>query len=207
MKRLPFSRQWLSCAQQAAIRYHAMTRFARTLIPGFAALVLSVLVVGCAPAPLYKVAPGAVAVQPTQVAQAPEHYQGQRVLWGGVVVRVENFPDHSAIEILSYPLDSSQRPRIGRKNANGRFMALIPGYVEPLSLPPGAPITVLGTLNGTHAGHVGEATYVFPLVKVEQHHAWTPEEMRSGHSHFSFGLGVGIGSGGRSGVGVGVGVH
>ena len=184
-----------------------MTPSARSLIPALAALALSVLVSGCAPAPLYKVTPNATAVQPTQVSQAPERYQGQRVLWGGTVVRVENFPDRSVIEILSYPLDSSQRPRIGRKNANGRFMAVTPGYVEPLSLPPGAPITVLGTLNGTHAGHVGEAPYVFPLVKVEQHHAWTPEEMRSGRSRFSFGMGVGIGSGGRSGVGVGVGVH
>lgn len=184
-----------------------MTPSVRTLILGLAALALPALLAACAPAPLYKVTPGATAIQPMQVAQAPEQYQGQRVLWGGTVVRVDNYADHSVIEILSYPLDSSQRPRIGRKNASGRFMGMVSGYVEPLSLPPGSPITVLGTVSGTHAGRVGEASYVFPLVKVEQRHAWTAEEMRSGHAHVSFGMGVGIGSGGRSGVGVGVGVH
>jgi outer membrane lipoprotein len=48
---------------------------------------------------------------------------------------------------------------------------------------------------------------VFPLVSVIRHHAWTAEEMRSGHPHVSFGLGVGFGSGGYRGGGVGIGVH
>lgn len=179
----------------------------RTLLHGLAALALPALLAACAPAPIYKVAPGTPIVLPTQVAQSPERYQGNTVIWAGTVVQVTNFDDHSEIEILSYPLDRSQRPSIASNNAQGRFIAVLPGFVEPLNFPPGAPITVRGTVDGTLAGKVGEAPYVFARVKVLQHHVWTAEEMRSGHSRVSFGMGIGVGSGGRSGVGVGVGVH
>lgn len=184
-----------------------MKALARILIPGLSALLLSGLLAGCAPPPLYKVATGAPVPVPAQVARTPERYQGRTVVWGGTVVQVSNFPDHSEIEILAFPLDGSQRPVIGHDSSNGRFMAVLPGFVEPLNFPPGTPITVLGTIEGTHAGTVGEAPYVFPRLKVRQHHVWTAAEMRQGHTHVSLGFGFGVGSGGRSGMGVGVGVH
>ncbi len=184
-----------------------MKPIVRTTIVALVALALAGLLSACAPAPLYKVAPDTPAISPAQVANTPEQYQGRTVVWAGTVVQVTNYDDHSEIEVLSYPLDSSQRPVIGRNNSQGRFIAVLPGFVEPLNFPPGAPITVLGTLDGTHTGKVGEAPYVFARVKVRQHHVWTASEMRSGHSHVSFGMGIGVGSGGRSGVGVGVGVQ
>lgn len=158
-------------------------------------IVLPALLLGlaaCAPAPIYKAAPGTLAATPSQVAQTPEQFSQGQVIWGGRVVGVHNLPDHSEIEILAYPLDSSQRPRFGA-GASGRFIAIVPGYAEPMNYPGGAPITVDGQLAGTHVGKVGEADYVFPLVKTAQSHVWTPDEMRSGHPNISFGLGVGVG--------------
>lgn len=146
----------------------------------------------CAPAPIYQSAPDAVAATPMQVAQAPERFVHGEVIWGGRVVGVKNLPDHSEIEVLAYPLDSSQRPRFGG-GANGRFILTLPGYVEPMSYPGGAPITVRGQLAGSRAGKVGQADYVFPLVQAAQSHVWSSEEMRSGHPDIHFGLGLGIG--------------
>ncbi|HEX7747886.1 MAG TPA: Slp family lipoprotein [Bordetella sp.] len=146
----------------------------------------------CAPAPIYKAAPGTVAATPMQVAQAPEQYAQGQVIWGGRVVGVRNLPDHSEIEILAYPLDSSQRPKFGA-GGSGRFIALLPGYAEPMNYPAGAPITVDGQLAGSRAGKVGEADYVFPLVRAAQSHVWTADEMRSGHPNIGFGVGVGVG--------------
>lgn len=160
---------------------------ARILLP---ALLLGL--VGCAPAPIYKNAPGTLAAMPAQVAQAPERFSQGQVIWGGRVVGVRNLPDHSEIEVLAYPLDSSQRPRFGA-TASGRFIAMLPGYAEPMDYPGGAPITVDGQLAGTRVGKVGQADYVFPLVKTAQSHVWTPDEMRSGHPNINFGLGVGVG--------------
>ena len=154
---------------------------------------LSLVLAACAPAPIYKATPGTVAVTPTQVAQSPEQYARGQVIWGGRVVAVNNLPDHSEIEILAYPLDSSQRPKFGGNTASGRFIALLPGYAEPMNYPAGAPITVDGQLAGSRAGKVGEADYVFPLVQTAQSHVWTAEEMRSGHPNINFGVGLGVG--------------
>ncbi len=148
--------------------------------------------VACAPAPIYKAAPGTLAATPAQVAQTPEQYAGGQVIWGGRVVAVNNLADHSEIEILAYPLDSSQRPKFGAAGS-GRFIALVPGYAEPMNYPDGAPITIDGQLAGSRAGKVGEAAYVFPLVKIAQSHVWTADEMRSGHPNVSFGVGLGVG--------------
>lgn len=150
------------------------------------------LLSACAPAPIYKNTTGAVAATPMQVAQAPERYSNSDVIWGGRIVQVTNFSDHSEVELLAYPLDSSQRPK-ANDNGNGRFIASMRGYVEPIDYPPGALMTVSGKLNGTRAGKVGEANYVFPMINVAQSHVWTAAEMGQGRNNFHFGLGVGVG--------------
>lgn len=157
-------------------------------------LLLSALALGlaaCAPAPIYPTTPGASTATPSRVAQTPEQFANSPVVWGGRVVNVRNFADHSEIEILAYPLDSSQRPRFGA-DGSGRFIASLPGFAEPMNYPGGSPITVDGRLAGSRVGKVGQADYVFPLVKVAQSHVWSAEEMRSGHPNIHFGLGLGV---------------
>jgi outer membrane lipoprotein len=146
----------------------------------------------CAPAPIYQVAPGTVAALPAQVAVSPENYGKGNVVWGGSVIAVRNFPDHSEIEVLAYPLDSSQRPLANAQPA-GRFIAVFPGYVESFNFPGGALITLSGQLNGSRSGMVDQAAYVYPLVSVSQSHVWTPAQMRQGHPDIHFGVGVGVG--------------
>ena len=168
-----------------------MRNAARSLLCLPALLVL-LTVAACAPAPIYKTTPQAVAATPQQVAQTPERFAGGDVIWGGRIVQVVNLADHSEIELLAYPLDSSQRPK-ANDSGNGRFIALLPGYAEPLDYPAGAMMTVSGKLNGSRAGKVGEADYVFPLVSAAQSHVWTAEEMRKGRSNIRFGVGLGVG--------------
>lgn len=165
----------------------ALRPMVRLLVP-FAVLGLA----ACAPAPIYKPSANAVAAVPFQVAQSPERYSHGSVIWGGRVVGVNNLADRSEIEVLAYPLDSSQRPKVG-DSGNGRFIAVVKGFVEPMAYPNGALITVSGTLDGSRAGKVGEADYVFPLVEVTQSHVWTAEEMRSGRNNVHFGVGLGVG--------------
>lgn len=145
----------------------------------------------CAPAPIYKTTSATVAVPASEVAQAPERYLNSEVIWGGRIVGVQNLADRSEVELLAYPLDSSQRPK-ANDTGNGRFIAVMPGYAEPLDYPAGALMTVRGKLTGTRAGTVGQAPYVFPLVGVAQSHVWTADELRSHKPNISFGLGVGI---------------
>ncbi|MEO7065657.1 MAG: Slp family lipoprotein [Rhodanobacter sp.] len=156
------------------------------------ALAFACALSACAPAPIFRPSVPGIDATPAQVAQTPERYVSSAVIWGGKVVRVSNLTDHSEIEILGYPLDPSQRPK-ANDSGGGRFIAVMAGYVEPLEYPANALITVSGRLDGSRAGKVGEATYVFPLVKVSQAHVWTAEEMRKGRSNVSFGVGLGVG--------------
>ncbi len=151
-----------------------------------------ILLAACAPAPIYKNSTGLVTATPAQVAQTPERYSNSDVVWGGRIVKVSNFSDHSEVELLAYPLDSSQRPK-ANDSGNGRFLAEMQGYVEPIDYPPGALMTVSGKLSGSRAGQVGQANYVFPLISVTQSHVWTAEEMGRGRNNFHFGLGLGVG--------------
>ena len=146
----------------------------------------------CAPAPIYPTPPGTLAAPPFEVARTPERYANASVVWGGRVVGVRNLADRSELEILAFPLDRSQRPRTG-DSGNGRFIAVMDGFVEPMDYPDGALVTLTGTLAGSRAGRVGEADYVFPLVRVARAHRWTAEELREGRSNVHFGVGVGVG--------------
>ena len=164
-----------------------MRRIARLLAP------LSLLALAaCAPAPIYKPSANAVAAPPFAVSRTPERFNQGSVIWGGRVVAVNNLADRSEIEILAFPLDKSQRPRVG-DSGSGRFIAQMNGFVEPMDYPDGALVTLTGTLVGSRAGKVGEADYVFPLVRVNQVHRWTPEEMQAGRNNVHFGVGVGVG--------------
>lgn len=166
---------------------HAFRHAYRLLTPAIA-----LVLVACAPAPIYKPSTTAVAAVPAQVALSPDRYAGGSVIWGGRIVQVSNLSDHSEVEVLAYPLDGSQRPRTS-DNGNGRFIVEMPGFVEPLSFPPGALITVSGKISGSHAGTVGEANYVFPVVSSTQAHVWTPSELSAGRNNVSFGVGLGVG--------------
>jgi outer membrane lipoprotein len=164
----------------------------RTALRPLAPLSL-LLLAACAPAPIYKTAPGAaITAAPVAVAHAPEQYGNGTVIWGGSVVNVHNFPDHTEMEILAYPLDSSQRPKPNAQGL-GRFIAVFPGYLEAFNYPNGALVTLTGQLNGSRAGTVDQAAYTYPVVNVAQSHRWTADELRKGHPNISFGVGVGVG--------------
>lgn len=167
-------------------------RIRPALLIRLAAPAALLMLAACAPAPIYKTTATAVTATPSQVAQSPERYSNGEVIWGGRIVQVKVFADHSEIELLAYPLDSSQRPK-ANDSGNGRFIAVQSGYAEPLNYPSGALMTVSGKLNGSRAGKVGEADYVFPLVAVAQSHVWTADEMSRGRNNVHFGLGVGVG--------------
>ncbi|GGA20338.1 Slp family lipoprotein [Dyella nitratireducens] len=163
----------------------------RTVFRLFAPLAL-LLLAACAPAPIYKAAPGTVTPLPMQVAHAPEQYGNSSVIWGGSVVAVRNFPGHTEMEILGYPLDSSQRPQPNAQGI-GRFIAVFPGYLEAFNYPNGSLVTLTGQLSGTRTGSVDQAAYTYPVVSVAQSHLWTQAELRQGHPNVSFGVGVGVG--------------
>jgi outer membrane lipoprotein len=109
--------------------------------------------------------------QPLSVQQARELKESPMVRWGGVIAKVDNQASQSVIEIVAKPLDSSARPR-DVDASGGRFLAIIPEFIDPMVYQKGREITVVGQLSDMIEGKVGDMTYLYPVVRVSGHYLW-----------------------------------
>ena len=157
-------------------------------------LLLASVLVGlsaCATRPAFEDAPPTRSVAPYQAARDGDAHREKTVMWGGMVVEANNFERHSEVEILAYPLDDKQRPKLEAAD-QGRFIALMAGFADPASLPRGRFVTLIGTVTGDRHGPVRGEDYVWPEVDVKRLHLW-PRDFREPRSRLSFGVGVGFG--------------
>ncbi|MEZ5463835.1 MAG: Slp family lipoprotein [Lysobacteraceae bacterium] len=145
----------------------------------------------CAARPAFENPPPTRAVAPYQAARDGETHLEKPVMWGGMVLEVSNFANHSEVEILAYPLDDKQRPKLEAAD-QGRFIALMAGFADPATLPQGRFVTLIGTVTGDRHGPVRGEDYVWPEVDVKRLHLW-PRDFREPRSKVSFGVGVGFG--------------
>lgn len=128
---------------------------------------------------------------PAEAQAHPQEAQGQRVLWGGVIVGARNLAKGSELEVLGYPLTSSGKPD---RNADPlrRFLITYPGYLEPVDYAPGRLVSAVGQVSGTREGAVGEMPYTYPVLATEQLHLWPPEAARRTDPAVRFGVGIGV---------------
>jgi outer membrane lipoprotein len=148
-------------------------------------LIAFLLLSACAGGPTFDSSGVDRALTPRGVAAAPQA-AGKQVLWGGAIVRTSNLQDSTQVEVLAYPLDARERPQ-SERDPLGRFILEQRGYLEPGTYAEGRLLSVVGTVRGTRAGHVGEADYTFPVMDARQIHLW-PKDKGGG---VSFGVGVG----------------
>ncbi|NND89347.1 MAG: hypothetical protein HKN42_00685 [Granulosicoccus sp.] len=94
------------------------------------------------------------------------------VRWGGTIVGVSNLADgRTMLEIVSRPLYSGGRP-IHDDRSDGRFMAELDQFLDPEIVKPGRDMTVVGHLNRRTRGQIGQSSYVFPVVSVQDYRYW-----------------------------------
>jgi outer membrane lipoprotein len=129
-------------------------------------------------------------VLPFEVAAEPERYTEAEVIWGGMILGVENRETQTEVSVLAYPLDAAQRP-VPEAGTRGRFIVVLPGYAERHDYPDGLFVTLVGRLAGTRAGRVGEHAYVFPLVEAEHVHRWPPG-YQFDRPQWHIGVGIGV---------------
>jgi len=157
---------------------------------GLVLMMLLMLLTACASGPRYDTAGIDVQVTPQQVVGEDERWLGARVLWGGMIIASVNLRDKTQIEILAYPLDSSQRPDTD-SNPLGRFLVQQPGYLETSDYTQGRLLTVTGTVQGITTGKVGDSEYTYPVVRLAEHYLW-PQGGGVPESSVHFGIGVQI---------------
>jgi outer membrane lipoprotein len=127
---------------------------------------------------------------PDIAARQDQAARGQKVAWGGMVIHSRNLKDATEIEVLGYPLDRSGRPDRSAP-AQHRFLILRDGYLETADYRNGRFVSAVGTLEGIYQGKVGDAPYVYPVLRAEQLYLRPIETERSEYGP-RIGVGVGI---------------
>ena len=140
---------------------------------------LALVLTGCAatiPRSIREPAPGNITVAEARVAGV--QLIGNRIRWGGTIAGVENRATDTWIEIVERPLDGDGRPQ-QTDRTGGRFLAQVPGFLDPSIYANGRDITVSGILLAPQSRKIGEYPYTFPVVKAQQVHLWPrPEPVR-----------------------------
>jgi outer membrane lipoprotein len=104
--------------------------------------------------------------------QEPGRFLGQRVRWGGTILGVHNRPQVTEIEILARPLDPDGEPQAQAPGV-GRFIAEVPGFVDPAEYPTDRRLTVAGKLDRMETRPVGEFPYRYPVVIAASLYLWS----------------------------------
>jgi outer membrane lipoprotein len=142
---------------------------------------------GCATTPPLDATETWTGLEPCQIGNEPQ-FDEELVPGGGMIVAVENRERSAEVTVLAYPLDDRQQPRLGAASER-RFIAAMPGFVEPLEYPQGRFVTLRGRMFGTRAGTIQQREYLFPLVRVQAAHVW-PRDFRNAGPDFSIGIGI-----------------
>ena len=129
---------------------------------------------GCASVPSQLAGDQFATVTPQQAGA--QGANGQRVRWGGEIIKVEPRADATCFEVLSRELYADARPN-RRDHSDGRFIACSQGFYDPATYPKGRDLTVVGSINGTEQHKVGEYNYTFPRVNADQVYLW-PKRQR-----------------------------
>lgn len=162
-----------------------------TLLTKPPGLLGALMVAACAATPKFDAAVYDATLTPSQVVASTDATQGKAVLWGGAIVQSTNTNRGTQLEVLAYPLNSKQRPN-ETKPAWGRFLAIEDAYLETMDFAQGRQVTIVGRITSVQQGTIGEATYTYPVVKVDEVFLWPTDKASSG-PRFTFGVGVGVG--------------
>lgn len=109
------------------------------------------------------------AITPLQ-AQSGNH-DGERVRWGGLIIRAEPETDQTCFEVMALSLDSSAEPEATDQSL-GRFIACAKGFYEPALYAAGRAVSFTGRIDGTVKKKIGDYLYNFPRLAVDVAHLW-----------------------------------
>ena len=103
-------------------------------------------------------------------------YLGQQVRFGGTIIQTDNKQDDTRLVVLGRPLTQEGDPGFTDDSA-GRFIAIVPEFLDPKVYAPDRDITVTGKLVRTDIGKVGEFPYSYPVVEAMAWHLWPKQSL------------------------------
>jgi outer membrane lipoprotein len=110
-------------------------------------------------------------VEFADVRQMYQGFEGMQARWGGLIAKVDVREKQTMMEVVNFDLEGSSRPKVA-DNTQGRFRVYIDGLLDPLLYKEGRSVTVLGTIEASESGLIGEQEYLYPRLKAEQVYLW-----------------------------------
>lgn len=150
---------------------------------------LLALMTGCA-TPVFQSIENTIAIAPVDVQQAAGNFDGAEILWGGRIVAIENLESSTRVQVIAFPLNRAQQPA-PEASSIGRFVFVVPGFVEPLDYAPGRHLTVQGVISGIWHGQANDQDYPFPVVQASAVNIWPWGFMLDSQPQISIGIGIG----------------
>jgi outer membrane lipoprotein len=95
--------------------------------------------------------------------------------WSGVIARVQNNSQDTRLEIVYFPSNASGRPLVD-KNTEGRFVAYVAGFLDPVVYQTGKQVTVLGQLSPFEQGKVDNFQYNYPVLQQAKVYLWPKQK-------------------------------
>jgi outer membrane lipoprotein len=139
-------------------------------------------------------------ITPQQATSTQGSPSGTLLQWGGIIIETRNLPETTEIQVLAYPLDEDGQPD-PKTNSTGRFIAQLPGYLEPVEYAVGRQVTATGKLAGVRQGKVADSDYPFPILHCDEIALW-PEPKARSKPRIHFGFGASSGRGGFGSIGI-----
>ena len=115
-------------------------------------------------------------------------YTGSTVIWGGSVLECRNMEDGTELTILESPLGPACRPGDERES-RGRFLARTEEFLDPEVYAKGVDVVLGGKLVGKEQREIGQTTYTYPVVEIEDIHVFPREEDLQHRMEFHGGTG------------------
>ncbi|MBI5598372.1 MAG: Slp family lipoprotein [Deltaproteobacteria bacterium] len=110
-------------------------------------------------------------VTPAMVqSDAAGKYVNQKVVWGGIILNVENLEKTTVIEVFATRLDSTHTPTNEARDPGIRFLAEASGYLDAFIYRPNKMITVAGIVKGVETKNIGKTGYPYPVVTAVEMH-------------------------------------
>ncbi|MBL8296958.1 MAG: Slp family lipoprotein [Rhodanobacteraceae bacterium] len=118
-------------------------------------------------------------------APQPPAADGQKVRWGGEIIRTVNAAERSCFEVLARPLDARARPQ-RQDHSEGRFLACRSGFYDPAVFAAGREITVIGSIVGDEIRKVGDYDYRYPRVAADVIYLWSERAATNYHQRWFY---------------------
>ena len=115
------------------------------------------------------------------LVEDPNTFLGKRVLFGGVIVVTRNLEDGTELEIVQKNLESYGNLEAG-DYSGGRFLFFSKGYLEPEIYASGRELIGVGKVTGKKLGQIGDYSYNFPIIEVEELHLLDDKKLNSSNS-------------------------